>query len=263
MLTHLDHLVILVQHLGQAVADYEQLGFAVTSGGTHADGLTHNALVVFRDGTYLELIAFVDPNDSRDNVWNWRQFAAKGGGLIDWCVASDDLARDVADFRTQNLSVSDPTDGGRTRPDGVQLRWRSAHFWQTGRELPFVIEDRTARAWRVPTQQTEHRNGAVGIGELTLAVADLARTATTFAAIFNTKAAPIIRDARLDAQVTTLHVGEQTLVLAEAAGQHSPIHSHLETTGPGPYEITLLRDEPRQPTLLDRRRTGGVSVRIV
>ena len=54
MLTRLDHLMILVGDLGVAVSDYEHLGFTVTSGGEHADGLTRNALIPFDDGSYFE-----------------------------------------------------------------------------------------------------------------------------------------------------------------------------------------------------------------
>ena len=68
MLTRLDHLVILVRDLELAASDYESLGFTVTPGGEHADGLTRNALVPFRDGTYLELVSFLDPEDPTDNV---------------------------------------------------------------------------------------------------------------------------------------------------------------------------------------------------
>src|SRR3712207_7444041 len=42
--------------------------------GEHADGMTRNALVMFADGTHLKLVAFVDPDDERDNVWGWRSF---------------------------------------------------------------------------------------------------------------------------------------------------------------------------------------------
>ena len=59
----MDHLVILVGELEDAIASYEELGFRVTPGGEHADGLTRNALVPFADGTYLELVAFIDPDD--------------------------------------------------------------------------------------------------------------------------------------------------------------------------------------------------------
>ena len=58
MIQSIDHIVILVRNLEEAIADYTALGFTVTPGGVHADGATHNALVPFDDGSYLELIAF-------------------------------------------------------------------------------------------------------------------------------------------------------------------------------------------------------------
>jgi len=91
MLTRLDHLVILVRDLDFAAAGYERLGFAVTPGGEHADGLTRNALIPFEDGSYFELVSFLNPEDTRDNVWGWRTFLPHEG-LIDYCVASDDMA---------------------------------------------------------------------------------------------------------------------------------------------------------------------------
>jgi catechol 2,3-dioxygenase-like lactoylglutathione lyase family enzyme len=165
MLTRLDHLVILVRDLAQAAEDYTALGFRVTPGGTHADGLTHNALIAFVDGSYLELIAFVDPDAAEDNVWNWRRFLAAGGGLIDYCVASDDLAADVALFQRQGFTLNGPTPGGRKRPDGQELRWLSASFWQLGRELPFLIQDLTSRELRVPGgTAAQHANRQRGNG---------------------------------------------------------------------------------------------------
>jgi catechol 2,3-dioxygenase-like lactoylglutathione lyase family enzyme len=51
VLNRLDHLVILVRDLDQAVREYDVLGFTVTPGGEHTDGLTRNALIPFRDGS--------------------------------------------------------------------------------------------------------------------------------------------------------------------------------------------------------------------
>ena len=53
----LDHVVISVSNLEEAMEDYRRLGFNVLPGGEHASGTTHNALVVLADGTYLELMA--------------------------------------------------------------------------------------------------------------------------------------------------------------------------------------------------------------
>jgi hypothetical protein len=137
ILTGLDHLVILVEELEDAVAGYEELGFRVTLGGEHADGLTRNALVPFADGTYLELVAFVDPDDERDNVWRWRPILGTGGGLVDYCAASDDLPADARRLVEAGFGLDGPDAGERSLPDETEIRWKSARIRQEGRVLPF------------------------------------------------------------------------------------------------------------------------------
>jgi len=136
-LRRLDHLVILSSHLDRAVRGYEELGFAVTPGGEHADGLTRNALIPFKDGSYLELVAFVDPQDTRDNVWGWRRFLSSGGGLIDYCADSDDLRADVERLRERGFEVDGPTEGGRLRRDGKEIRWLTARITPGGAVIAF------------------------------------------------------------------------------------------------------------------------------
>ena len=58
----LDHIVIAVADLDSAIADYRKLGFTVFPGGTHHGGASQNALVVFADGSYFELIAYLKPS---------------------------------------------------------------------------------------------------------------------------------------------------------------------------------------------------------
>jgi len=57
----LDHVVIAVTDLDKAVEDYRTLGFTVVIGGRHPGRTSHNALVAFDDGAYLELIAWQEP----------------------------------------------------------------------------------------------------------------------------------------------------------------------------------------------------------
>jgi catechol 2,3-dioxygenase-like lactoylglutathione lyase family enzyme len=184
MSVRLDHLVILVEDLERAVHDYERLGFTVTPGGTHADGLTSNALVPFADGTYLELVRFIDPEDTRDNVWGWRAFAGSGGGLIDFCALSEDLTGTVRALRETGLEVDGPDEGGRTLPDGREIRWLVARVRQRGRFLPFLIQDLTDRAMRVPSGPgSRHPNGATGIASLRVAVPDVQNAAVPYEAL--------------------------------------------------------------------------------
>ena len=85
----------------------------MTPGGEHADGLTRNALIPFKDGSYLELIAFVDPENTRDNVWRWRPFLSSGGCLVDYCTASGDLRAEARRLEGPGFAVEGPDDGGR------------------------------------------------------------------------------------------------------------------------------------------------------
>ena len=57
----LDHIVIAVADLDTAIADFRSLGFTVQPGGRHPGRTSHNALIVFADGAYFELIAWTAP----------------------------------------------------------------------------------------------------------------------------------------------------------------------------------------------------------
>lgn len=184
MLTRLDHLVILAPDLEEAMRDYENLGFIVTPGGEHADGLTRNALIPFQDGSYIELVAFVDPDGPRDNVWGWRPFVALGGGLIDYCTATGDIEGDVRRLLELGFDARGPDEGGRRLPGGAEIRWRTARIVQDGRMLPFLIEDLTPRGRRVPGgPAAEHPNGARGISRLEVSVGDVAKGVQRYSAL--------------------------------------------------------------------------------
>jgi hypothetical protein len=251
VLTRLDHLVILTSQLDRAVRGYEELGFAVTPGGEHADGLTHNALIPFRDGSYLELVAFVDPEDSRDNIWGWRRFLSCGGGLIDYCAASDDLRADVGRLVEGGFEVDGPTEGGRRRPDGTEMLWLIMRIRQEeGRLLPFLIEDLTPRELRVPGgTATKHPNGAIGIRSLQIATSDVERSVRAFSTLAGS----------CDRLGTSLRLGEcaLSLVTPEVSRQR------LDAMGPGPFAMGLATAVAGDPRELDKRLSEGVRIRFL
>jgi catechol 2,3-dioxygenase-like lactoylglutathione lyase family enzyme len=250
VLTSLDHLVVLVRDLDRAIRDYEALGFAVTQGGEHADGLTRNALIPFRDGSYLELVAFLDPDDPRDNVWGWRPFLSSGGGLIDYCAASGDLGADVRRLEGLGFDVEGPTDGGRRLPDGEEIRWRTARIHQDGRLLPFLIEDLTPRPLRVPGgPPAEHPNGAIGISRLELATPEAEGAAKDLAALTGTRSGTGAA-LRLDAC-------ELSLVAPE---QEDEARRRLDAAGPGPLAVGLATDVQGGAEELDRPLSHGVGI---
>ncbi|POR32788.1 Uncharacterized protein TPAR_07013 [Tolypocladium paradoxum] len=180
----LDHTVILVSHetlIG--LPDGLKESFTVAPGGTHADGLTCNRLILFEDGVYIELIAFFDDIDpGRRKKHGWGQL--KEGTVIDWAYTlrheSDFAAvQQRVDNARAGFTYSDPVSGGRTKPDGTVLTWalaaaRDAQGNVSRGSLPFWCLDRTNRQLRVPYetdhQQTKHPCGARGVSSLALSV---------------------------------------------------------------------------------------------
>lgn len=248
MLTRLDHLVILVRDLDLAAADYESLGFVVTPGGEHADGLTRNALIPFDDGSYFELVSFLDPEDARDNVWGWRKFVPHEG-LIDYCAASDDLSSEVRRLESLGFDVNGPDEGGRRLPDGAEIRWRSARIRQEGRLLPFLIEDLTPRTLRVPGgPAASHPNGASGICRLEISAPDARTAAASFGLLIES----------LDDTVTSVRLGDCVL---------SPVEREDEkrstgTGGVGPLDVDLVVETQVSAQGLDRHLAHGVGIRL-
>ena len=235
MPTRLDHLVILVRDLEEAVEDYGRLGFGVTPGGEHADGLTRNALLPLRDGAYLELVAFVDLEGERGNVWGWRGLLPHEG-LIDYCAASEDVRGEAERLRGLGFEVEDLGEGGRRLPEGEEIRWRSASIRQDGRVMPFLIEDVTPRARRVPGgPAADHPNGATGIARLEISAPDPVKARRDLAALAGVPSG-------------TLKLGVCEVVTAKRGGEQ-------ET---GPASVVLSTDAPGSAGELDRRLSHGV-----
>lgn len=175
----IDHVVIGVRDLEEAVAEYLTAGFNVIPGGRHADGFTHNALIVFQDGAYLELLAPTSPALLMDASMSGKGFLSllkDSEGLVTFALQSDDLAVDMADLQARGLATRMTPAAGRVRPDGIALRWQTA--WLVEGAQPFFIQDITPRNLRVPDQADvcAHPNRALGLAGLTVAVGDLTAT---------------------------------------------------------------------------------------
>lgn len=184
-LLRLDHVVIAVGNLERTVGRYADAGFTVTPGGRHPGRNTSNALVVFEDGSYLELITYSAP--SPDERW-WRELDAHGDGLVDFALLPQDLPAVVAQARARGLAdITGPLPGGRVRPDGERVAWQTAR--QARHDLPFLCADLTPRTLRVPEGELRrHRNGATGIAQVTVAVADVQASLVRYRALLGDEA---------------------------------------------------------------------------
>ncbi len=188
MSSSLDHAVIFVEDLKKATRDFTKLGFQVLEGGTHAGGLTHNALIVFADGSYLELLAFTFPSAfdaladlAANGFLPWvlkgrtaldKRFlplGALGEGLHDFALSVVNIESALTLANDSGLRLSGPYPGKRVRPDGEVLQWALAI--PSDPVLPFLIEDVTDRVLRVPAgDATTHPNGVTGIATVIVPV---------------------------------------------------------------------------------------------
>jgi catechol 2,3-dioxygenase-like lactoylglutathione lyase family enzyme len=233
MIKGIDHIVVVVPELEAAIRGYDELGFTVVRGGKHNIG-THNALVAFADGSYIELIAFLTPVAGHP----WYEAMSRSGGLVDFCAQTDDLAADVAAYRRAGISISDPNAMTRDRPDGYRLKWvlsiPSAPF---NGSVPFLIKDENPRDERVPRERT-HRNGVSGLANLVVAVPDAAKAAGWYRTITGSDGtATEHRD--LDASGTRFGLGSHQVDIIAPRGVDGPVAEFLRGRRGGPFQATL------------------------
>lgn len=178
-----DHAVIAVDDLDVAIEDYRALGFTVKRGGVHANGATHNALVVFLDGTYLELLARTGEPPTPGMV-DFSTLLENGEGLVGYALRCDDIEAEVARLKGAGFTVGEVVPGERRRDDGTIIQWKLALI--EGGFAPFLIQDVTPRERRIPTDAalTTHANRAVGIKGVEIVVREMVSASEWYHKLF-------------------------------------------------------------------------------
>src|SRR5262249_38046828 len=134
--------------------------------------------------------AYRDPDTPRgDDPW-W-QLLTRGEGFLGFALRMDDASAEASALQSHGLSVRGPFTGGRERPDGQHVAWRTIEVEGSG-PLPFLIEDLTPRRLRIPDgAATEHPLGVASLLELALVVEDLVASAASFAALLGSAGTPL------------------------------------------------------------------------
>jgi catechol 2,3-dioxygenase-like lactoylglutathione lyase family enzyme len=263
-IAQIDHVVIAVSSLDQAIANYQKLGFTVFPGGEHPGGYTHNALVIFADGSYFELIAF--KKERPGWLW-WERLQRHGEGLIDYALLPGDVDTDFAAIQARGLALEGPTDGGRTRLDGQQLVWKTARG--LSEDLPFLCGDVTARELRVPAGDLrQHVNGALGIAGITVVVTDLNASIIRYQALLDR--VPVLQTtlAGAGASLAVFQLGTAQITLAMPNATHAgsfaqELHAQLYSRGEGPMAIALWSANPATLGVLDNQLAHRVRLELI
>jgi len=183
----LDHVVFRVDDLAESVALFRQLGFTVVLGGKHRNGLTENALIYFRDETFLELLAFCRPRLvrllTRSGLsrlklrkraghirYRFAQTINYPPGLVDAAVIQDDLNLVSQTMGLGLIRHVGQQGASRITPDGTSVSWNM--LCPIPDSLPFW-RDAYKPSLAVTGTDRKHVNGASGICKVHYAVKDL------------------------------------------------------------------------------------------
>lgn len=167
-----DHITVAVRDLDAAQRAFAQAGIETEFGGKHANGQTEMALASFPDGSYLELIA---PQPGADvSQHYWAKFMLHNAGPCAWAITSSNIAADKKRLEEAGIAVESQRNG-RTRPDGVELKWETvdAGPGSPGSFFPFLIHDETPRERRVYPKGKPTTTKISGVRFVVIAVKDL------------------------------------------------------------------------------------------
>ncbi len=256
MLIGIDHIVIAGPDLDKLTAAFEAIGFHVVAGGRHPIG-SYNTLIGLQDGAYVELLSFYE--ESPGHYW-WDAVHVRGGGLIDFCMQTDDIQSDYAAFAVQGLEMSGLVGLSRERFDGYHLAWvNNEVYGQYQGLIPFIIADKTPREERVP-QQHQHDNRVTGIDTLTLAASDLERAQAIMSAALGKAGTPVVDEA-LKAVGIVFEVGTHRLEYLQPKDDSSPLHRHILQNAPVPWRIRFKTTGQKKS--FAPQNTAGVRIEFV
>ncbi|KAL6237144.1 hypothetical protein BDW75DRAFT_249411 [Aspergillus navahoensis] len=187
---YIDHLLLqFSQEQFDPIPTWISDNFTVIDGGVHTGGLSRNKLIVFKDGTYLELYNWITKPD------DWRKRLPGDFAL----TALEPISAEASRDRIVNALASEPGDGGigvtylppqeggRKNTEGVDICWKIVkagytqgestprdEFYPRGRtDAPFFCHDLTPRKRRVTfdlPSVTQHPSGVTGIDRIEVLV---------------------------------------------------------------------------------------------
>ncbi|WP_011581979.1 MULTISPECIES: VOC family protein [Chelativorans] len=261
MLIGFDHLILAVNNLGQVDADFQRAGFSITQRMDAGKGPSENRLIVFEDGSYIEILFLADPEYRKTH--RLAPLLAAGDGWGDYSLHSDALDSDKARLDAAGIPSNRPADYTKSLADGRP--WTVA-LLQAGRgtgrvELPFIAADLTPRNIRIPDDNIRHANTAKGIVGLSIVTDDLPGLVPAMDAIFGTDGAEALSDSPDIRRGRRWNFNGRFVDIVEPVAGSSELNAHLQQRGPSIYEVFVKASRPSG--LLDLAATHGARIRLI
>lgn len=256
-----DHFCIRVDDLLAATRAWEALGFIVTQG-SNTGGGGGNALIVFSDGVYIELVKMPAVNRlmkplvkipgllarvlSGERAFLQRFLRhwtlALPGKWIDWCLAASPLESKVEEAKTRGVNIPvPPYTFSRKTAGGGEAKWRMVGTLEPN--LPFLIEDVPGFMPRAPIRLGGHHpNGAYALRRVVVGSREPEKTLAALAAL------------------TGLEAGKQQITIGSI---DFVIELEADRVFTGPLELVFsTTDAERDGDRLDTALTGGARISL-
>ncbi len=211
----IDHVTVAGARLDGMREALAASGLQPEYGGAHSNRATEMALVSFPDGSYLELIGIqkqADPAAVSLHVWS--RFLDRDAGPCAFALLAQDLAGDIGQLKSAGIVAGMRETGGRTRPDGVKLEWRTADIEPArGLLFPFLIDDLTPRERRVYPAGRPTTTRFRGVAKVIVGVGDLRSATDLYRRAFRLPPPRLRTDPELAAELAWFE--ETPIVLAQ------------------------------------------------
>jgi hypothetical protein len=237
------------------------VGIACVAGGPHSDHVTEMSLVSFPDGSYLELIGLQADADAGAVARHfWARFLQQNAGPCAWAMREKDLAAEVSRLKAAGIAVSAPVSGGRTRPDGVRLEWRTSNVGAEtqGTFFPFLIQDLTPRAQRVFPRGKPLTKEFRGVTRVVIAVRNLDDAIKRYRQAYGVP--PPIKQVDREFGAYLALLGNVPVVLAQPVNAESPVAQRIGRFGEGPCAFVLGAVNPGHFKAAAKTRWFGAEV---
>ncbi len=281
---YLEHLVIVVDGLDEAVRDYRSLGFTVESPREVEDGALRRVRILFADAdrTYLALLNLPRPwirraakvlrgaglfnilwarNGAMPRLASARVTHREGAG--DVLLAHNCIEAGLEDAKARSVAIDNSSPKQKTVPKGASVR---PHFGvlEGNSFLPFITDDAPPRHTLPMSSKdgaaTRHANAVTGVATVTIAVKDLDRSVAAYRALLGLEPCHRLASPLLSVRTVSFSLGGTMLRLAQPTGT-GVLKDHLKAHGEGPCALTLrTTGETRR---LDDARTHGMRLELV
>jgi hypothetical protein len=235
-----DHITVAGPDLDTLRRRFAAAGLETDYGGAHSNGVTHMALLGFEDGSYVELISTLVPGTPAP--W-WPKQISADGGLCAWCARTEDIEDETRRLRLLGVPVRGPVPYHRVRPDGTRLEWDLAFIGdgEPGSLLPFLIQDRTPREWRVQRSAGVAGTELAGIAGVVIGVQDLTGAIAVVRRVYRRDKFETHIDPQFGATIVT--VTGAPLTLAAPLAHDSWLARRLAEYGDSPAALLLRSTE--------------------